>query len=174
MATVTVGSEDYTSLIGLDEADAYLGADVNAVAYREGTEDERARWLVTATRILLRQSWRAGIVLADVVAIQEATAELAAQIAGGYDAANRSTTASNIARQKAGSVEVEYFRGVEGDGLRLPLPVWELIRPYLAGSAGLVLGGALASGTDGCSITGRGNPYDYGWIGQSLPDRDLI
>lgn len=187
MAQIDIGLETYQGYADQDAADFYLAADFNAAAWREADLDTKGRALVTATRVLDRQSWqgtrtvadqplawpRAGIAGVDQagvpLAVISALIELAAQIIGGYDAANKASTASGVKRQKAGSVEIEYFAnnqgGPDGSGYRLPLPVWELISVYLAGQGG-GLSGAIASGV--CGDTAFGQDYQvslYGGVG---------
>jgi hypothetical protein len=172
MMDVEIDGTTYPAHADVATASAYLAADVNAQPWRDAEEIDQARALVTATRILDRQPWREGYATdaAWLAMIPDATAELAAQIIGGYDASNQQTTAQSIRRQKAGSVEIEYFRGAEGQPLRLPLPVWELIRPFLAGG-GVGLAGSIAHGVDGRSITERPCGYDLsGWVGHSFGD----
>jgi len=167
---ITIDEVAYFAYADVPTADAYLAADSNAAAWRAADDITKQRALITATRILDRQSWKSDLDQASRALLEpivHATAELAAQLVAGYDAANRQHTGQAVRRQKAGSVEIEYFRGAEGSPLRLPLPVWELIKPYLAG-ASAALGGSIAYGTDGCSIADIGNPYDLtGWVGHS-------
>lgn len=163
---VTIGSNSYDVYADQATADIYLEAESSATAWRAALDDIKGRALVSATRLLDRQSWqgekaeaaqelawpRSGITDVDETvipqAIIDATCELASAIVGGYDAANKSSTASDTKRQKAGSVEIEYFRSFE-DGTRLPLPVHELISKWLLGATGITT--SIATGTDGCS-----------------------
>lgn len=168
--TVTISGHEYEVYADLPTADAYLAAEPSAALWRTGDEDANGRADVSATRILNRMQWpgektdpaqalawpRKNTGLADVdddtipQAIIDGSIELANAIRNGYDAANQtSTTASNVKRQKAGSVEIEYFSPDSDAAMRLPLPVTELIGPYLAGAGGF--GGSFATGTDGCS-----------------------
>lgn len=169
MPSVTLSANDYETYADVDEADIYLEADPGAAAWRAAEADDKARALVSATRILDRQRWagsktdedqalawpRSGISGLDEdevpQAVADACCELASALINGYDAANLQSTANATKRQKAGSVEIEYFRGAEGDGLRLPLPVMELVGLYLGGTTSLA--GSFASGTCGDSFT---------------------
>ena len=164
--TVEIDGKSYKVLASIAFADEYLAADPNALAWAAGDPKAKAQWLVQATRIFGRQSWR-GQQLdllafprsnvpnapADAIplAIEQATAELASAIAGGYDAAGQATTASGIKRQKAGSVEIEYFFATgpagDGSGMRFPLPVWELVSQFLSSAGSITIGGAISSGT---------------------------
>lgn len=168
---VEIGGKSYDALASVVQADDYLAAEPDAIAgaWRALTDgDDKGRNLVGATRIILRQSIRPEVLTANPQPPQlaEAAILLAAAMAGGYDAANQSTTASGIKRQKAGSVEQEFFYGAaggaSGNGFRFPLPVWELIRGLLGGGADdSGIGGSFSSGTCGRSITG----IDYGFGG---------
>jgi hypothetical protein len=154
---VAIANVDYEAFAAIDFADEYLGADVNAAAWRAATADAKGRDLVTATRILKAQDWRAGVDQDPVflIAIQEATAELAAQIEGGLDASNSNGTPSNVKRIKAGSVEQEFFQTDPSDTPPLPVPVWRIVRRWIDGGADIGLAGSASFGTGGCSITER-------------------
>lgn len=165
--TITIGGKDYPAFADRADANDYLAVSPGATAWRALPDDDASRgpYLIEATRILLRQNWQAGA-LDDPVpqAIIDASIELAAAMAGGYDAANQASTASGVKRQKAGSVEQEFFAPglVTPVGNRFPLPVWELIKGYLGGGEGAAgLGGSIASGTCGRSISEI--PYDFGY-----------
>jgi hypothetical protein len=81
----------------------------------------------------------------------DAQCELADMIADGTDVEGTTNTAEKVKRLKAGSVEIENFRGAEGAAVRFPTQVHELLRDYLAsGAAGLV---GVATGTDGVTVT---------------------
>jgi len=163
---VTIDSVDYDSFESLADADSYLAADPNAEPWRALGSDAagvnaKGRFLVGATRVLARQLWRDGVIVDPLPqALQEATAELASAMAGGYDAANQQSTASGLKRQKAGSVEQEFFWSQSiGVGLRFPLPVWELIRDLLASADSSGIGSSLSTGTCGQPIS----QIDYGY-----------
>lgn len=168
---VSLGGNEYEVFADLATADTYLAAEPHADLWREGDAEANGRADVSATRILNRMRWpgtkadadqalawpRSGTALADVdeftipQPIIDASIELANAIRNGYDASNQASTASGVRRQKAGSVEIEYFASVSIDGYRLPLPVMELIGPYLGGEGSLA-GGAIVSGTCGRTI----------------------
>jgi hypothetical protein len=171
MPTVTISGTDYDVYADVATADEFLAADFSATLWRAETdEDQKARALVTATRLLDRMEWlgnktdvdqplewpRSATGLDDVdpdvvpQAIIDGSVVLAKLIHSGSKVDSSASTSSNIRRQKAGSVEIEYFFPLE-DGTRLPTEVMELVSRYLAG--GLGLGGAIASGTCGKSIT---------------------
>lgn len=168
---VTIGGSEYDVYADVPTADEYLEAESWATAWRAETdEDQKARALVTATRTLDKLPWAGsksdpdqplewprdgtGIdIVEDGVIPQriiDATCVLAGQILAGVDVTGTaSTTASSVKRQKAGSVEIEYFSNFEISGTRLPLEAWELIAPLLGGS--IATAGSVAFGTDECS-----------------------
>lgn len=154
--TVSISGTDYYVYADIAMADEYLAADPNTTNWDAAADDPaKAQWLVQATRILDRQRWpgtkyeaeqelawpRTGTGISGVeeditpLAIRHAAIELALALSNGYDAANNQTTDANIKSLKAGSVAIEYFLGAGGTPLRFPLPVWELIKPYLTGSS---------------------------------------
>lgn len=187
--TVAIGDTQHKVLADLPAALAYLAADPAGAAFLAAEPTVQAQWLVQATRILGRQSWRGEAV--DLLAfprkgipgidpasipqrVEEAAIELASAVAGGYDAANQATTASGIKRQRAGSVEQEFFYsaggGPDGRGFRFPLPIWELLKGLLAGGEVGDIAGSLSYGTcepsiyeHGCRpLGGRGIDRDCG------------
>lgn len=173
MATVDIGSNSYETYADVDQADEYLAAEAGATAWRALTgddgEDTKARALVSATRLIDRQQWpgerdeddqtlawpRSGTGVSGVVddevpqLVIDASIVLASLIVAGVDVTSVPSTASGrVKRQRAGSVEIEYFGDVGISGTRLPLQVHEMLAP-LFGYTGL--GGARPQGTDACS-----------------------
>lgn len=172
MPTITISSVDYNSNAEVADADDYLAADFTATGWQaETSTDKKARALITATRILDRVDWpgsktdddqlgawpRTGTGIDGVdedeipTGIVNATIELGRFI---YDGSTVGTEAqpdtNKIKRQKAGSVEIEYISpALLSEPSRFPLPVQELIAPFL-GSTGFA--GAISHGTDGCSV----------------------
>ena len=156
--TVTIGSEPYDVYVSLEDAENYAAAMLNATAWDDATDNQKSVALVTATRTLDRQQWkgtkedednalefpRAGT---DAIpqGIADATVELAVALLGGSSAETSISTESLEKRIKAGSVEIENFRARTGNTFRFPLPVQELIRPFLAASGSRVI----SSGTSG-------------------------
>lgn len=167
MPTVTIGTTGFPTYASAAQANAYLSADFTASAWRAETDaDNKARAIVTATRVLDRLIWPGSMTESDQdnawprvntnvpgvvddevpTAIVNASIELANIILTGTDVLNNDTT-NPIHRQAAGSVSIEYFRALE-DPSRLPLAVQELIAPYL-GNVGQSL--IQSFGTDKCS-----------------------
>lgn len=169
METVTIGGTEYDSYRTVAQADEYLAADFTATAWRAETdEDAKARALVTATRLLDRQVWpgektdedqdhvwpRTGVSGVEddeePQAVLDACCLLAKYIHEGSSVETSVSTASNVRRIKAGSVEQEYFFP-QGNGTRLPLPVQELLAGLL-GTGGSAISAAQSFDTDGCSV----------------------
>lgn len=172
MATVTIDTIDFETYATVEEADEYLAADFGATLWRAETDDDqKARALVTSTRILNRLSWagqpedsdqplawpRSGIdgVDEDVIPqrVIDASIVLAKLIHAGSKVDDQQTTETGIKREKAGSVEIEYFIPTT-DSQRLPTSVTELISPYIGG---LAIGGSIASGV--CEPSAFSCPY---------------
>lgn len=167
MATVSIGSDDYTSYADTDTADTYLAASVTVAGWADASDDNKAKALVSATRLLDRQTWIDGYTTFDariaVQAIVDACCELAGLfIDGTTDVLTSSSTEQSTKSLKAGSVAIEYFRQNPALAARFPTNVQELIGPYLAGSAEAAsIGAPYAGGTDVCSAFDR----DYGLTG---------
>jgi hypothetical protein len=170
MPTVTISATDYAVYADLPAANAFLAADFGATDWRAETDtDEQKRALVTATRLLNRLNWaadrdwpRPGTDDTQTAAVPQpvidASIALAKLIHSGSKVDSQpSTQTGNIRSQRAGSVAIEYFFPLD-DPTRLPVEISELIGPYLAGAT---IGGALASGTCGKSITCR--DFETGW-----------
>lgn len=177
MPEVTIGGNAYFSYASLAEANAYLEAAVQAATWRdpETTDDDRGRALVTMTRIIDRQSWlgtpldeydphafpRAGLFDRNgdpvdpgsvPIEVVQATIEGANALLDGGEFQTQPTTENVTKRLKAGSVELEFFRGAGGVPTRFPLIIMELLGLWLAASGGSGLtDGIDAFGTDGRS-----------------------
>lgn len=165
MASVTIGTNSYPSFVTVDEADIYLAADVErGELWAIATEEEHARGVISATRFLLRLTWRdtppdpngtpPQVVL-------DACCLLAADMLISPDLYSNPSTASNIKSAGAGPAKVEFFRPQAGTPL--PTLIWSMLSSLL-GSAD---GGSLASygaafGTEQCS---RFDPTDHGLTG---------
>lgn len=180
MATATIGANSYEVYNDVATVDIYLEADSNSAAYRALDADGKARLDVTATRIFERLLWagektdddqilswpRSGIDIVDdedeiAQDVLDAHCELVNQLANGVDVANQQNGSQKEQSIKAGSVAVTYFRGAEGDSLRLPLPVWEMIRKYF-GSAGTLVLGSVSYGTGACDPLAVGYGFNEG------------
>lgn len=172
MPFVMIGSKLYDVYADEADADNYLDAAFHGGAWRSETDDDvKRRALVTAARLLDRQSWlgektvdnqalewpRAntgvdGVGASDVPqAIVDANIELALALVDGSDVQDVQNTSQKLQSIKAGSVSLTYFRGAEGKAVRFPQIVQELIRNLLSGSVKAVRG--TSSGTDGNTTT---------------------
>lgn len=168
----------YDTYATIEQADEYLNASATATGWRALTSlDDKARYLVTATRTLDRQSWKGektdaaqplawprtgtGVdgVEDDVVpqAIINASIELAAALVDDTASVTSQNNEQTIQSLKAGSAAITFFRGAGGEPTRFPFNVMELIMPYLA-SSGLAMG-LVSTGTDLESVTAN----DYGY-----------
>lgn len=155
MTTLQIGSSTFDVYADLADANEYAIAAFHATAWLVATDDKKKQALVTATRILDRQKWqgsktggsaqlpawpRSGItsppIPSDSVVpdqVIEATIELAIALVNGSTVQDDQSTANKIRSAGAGSANVSFFRGAEGEPLRFPLIVWELIGQWLGG-----------------------------------------
>lgn len=178
---VQIGSGNvFDTYATVSQADDYLIASATATAWRALTsEEEKARFLVSATRLFETQRWKGsktdpaqplawprtgtGIsgVEDDVVPqpIINASIELAAALVDNTDITTQQTTEQTIQNLKAGSTSITFFRGAGGSPTRFPFNVMELIRDYLDGYGTTLDGGVVSSGTSKESISGN----DYGY-----------
>jgi hypothetical protein len=167
MPQVSIGSDDYVSYADTDTADTYLAGSVTVAGWSSATDDAKGRALVSATRLLDRQTWAEGYTTFNervaIQAIVDACCELAGLfIDGTTDALTSSTTEQTTKTLKAGTVSIEYFRQNPALAARFPTNVQELLGPYLAGSsAAASIAAPYAGGTDVCSQFDR----DYGLTG---------
>jgi hypothetical protein len=163
MESITIGSSTFAVYANVAAADAYAAGAAHADAWRALTDaDAKGRYLVTATRVLDRQSWLEAYNTQALRFAEEniisGCIELALALADGSEAQNATTT-QTIKSLKAGPTTIEYFRGAELE-LRFPLIVQELIGRYLAG-ADVSIGG-FSSGTDACSQSDIDLGFDGG------------
>lgn len=176
--SVTIETVEFETLAELPFVLNYLLADASAAPFRALSEDDQGRAIVLGSRILNGVNWAGqmtdpdqpyawprtnvetpeGPVDPDIIPtpVMQAVAELANASANGVDIANMTTTATTEKRIKAGSVEVENFRLVEGYGTPLPRGAWGLIKRYLGGIPG---GGIRSNGT--CGRTVSRDRYGY-------------
>lgn len=165
MAQVTIGGNQYDVYADVAFADEYLAAD--AVRYATWaaltTAGDKERLLVSATRLLQRQTWKAGTppdVADPPLVVKEATALLAADIALKPTVSDNGSTASNVKVVGAGSARVEFFSPVEGRAL--PPAAFALLSELLGvpdeDLAGVGVG--TAYGSSDCQRS-RFDPTDY-------------
>lgn len=169
--TVTINSVIYDVYASNQIADDYMGAQISSAgtAWRAATEDEQNRALVSATRLINRQTWqgtrddqyyplafpRSGLLDADGAAVDssivpqqviDACCELAASLLDGSTVQDQSTTENNTQSLSAGSVSISYFRPTSEVSGRFPQVVQELLGLWLSSSASVIVG--FSSGTD--------------------------
>ena len=180
MASVTISTKSYFAYSSVADALTYLGANPDAAAFLDGDTDQQGQWLVQSTRILDRQAWpgsktdgadqssawpRADTGISDVdedtvpQAIIDACCELAAALAAGTFTASQQSTFNAQKRLKADTVEIENFYAVD-QALPLPLPVWQLISPFMAGAGGTNLSPSSSTGT--CYEDNIGSGFGFG------------
>ncbi len=172
---VQIGSgQEYDTYATVQQADEYLAASVTADSWRAITDaDVKARYLVSATRLLDTQPWAGSktdpdqplawprsntgvdgveddVVPADIV---NASIELAAALVDNVDIATQQSTAQGIQSLRAGSAAITFFRGANGVPARFPNNIMELIRKYLEGYSSLALGGVGTTGTGNKTVT---------------------
>jgi hypothetical protein len=175
MATVTISTITYTVYANVATADDYFNASTQFSDWDALTDDEKARGLVSSTRLIDRQKWlgektdplqelafpRTGLTDCDGTAIDEDTIPdavidasilLALDLATGSGVATSATTEDLTKRLKAGSVEIEKFRADQTTVTRFPLPIMELLGCFMSGS--ITVAGSLDYGTDGCGFDG--------------------
>lgn len=175
MATVTIGGETYQTYADVAEADAYYNGSITAVAaaWRAADADTKARGLVSATRwidSIPADQWKPGYTtFAERLAVP-AIVQACIILAGGLvsDPDMRSSfTQVGTRRLKAGSVEIEYFRGASVQ-VTTPFPtdIMLLLKPYLGagdsdGTSAGGFGGSKSFGTDREDALKDG--FDYTW-----------
>lgn len=164
--TLTVGENSY---ISVDDANNYFLDSLRNEDWDALDEERKAQALITATRMIDRQTWsgektsgaqdlqwpRTGVtdkygneVASDSVpqAILDATCELALSLTADASVETKSNTSANIKQLKAGSASIEYFRPTRGG--RFPTIVQELIGQFLGSSASSSSGGAVYGNCD--------------------------
>jgi len=170
MATVTIGSTEYTVYSDVATANTYFNGSTQFTDWDPFTDDEKSRGLVSSTRLIERQQWlgevevegqalafpRTGLndcqgdtvtAAESLVIATEASQLLALDILEGDDVETNISTEDLTKRLKAGSVEIENFRAQLGTSTRFSLDVMELIGCFLAGSSAIA--GSISTGTDG-------------------------
>lgn len=173
MTTVTIGSTEYTVYSDVATADDYFNGSTRFSEWDAYTSTEKARGLVSSTRLIERQAWngdkedsaqeldfgRTGLVDCagdSITAAQsltlavEASQILALEILNGTTVESSSTGEDLTKRLKAGSVEIENFRAERDTLTRFPLSVMELLGCFLASNTAIA--GSIDSGTDGTAL----------------------
>ena len=172
--TITIGSSDYESYSSVAQADDYFNASTDFATWDGYSTDEKARALVSATRLIDRQTWagsentdivtdlafpRTGLTYCDGTAVDETTIPpeiveacqiLALYLATGTDIQTSNTGGQVVKRLKADTVEIEYQSVDLDDATRFPLPVMELVKCFMGSS--VQIAGSLSYGVDGESV----------------------
>lgn len=166
-------TDDANSYSSVADADAYFVARLNATDWTGAVTATKQSALITATRMIDRQTWqgtptvtdqplawpRSGVVdrYGNTMADDELPADF---VLGFYELAlallqddalqDTSTQGTNTKRVKAGQVEVEFFRSTLGLVGKFPNVVNDYLAQFLGGATGAEAG--LAEGTDRCSF----------------------
>lgn len=178
MSLVAWPASNANSYITASNAAAYFDDALYADAWDAATDAHKDKSLVTATRMLDRQSWqgektdpaqplqfpRTGLTYLDGTevpsdalpqALLNATCELALALLGDSSVQTNTDTSSNIQNVTAGPASVTFFKPTSGS--RFPTIVQELV--------GLFLQSAIGSGT--------ATPYVSGTCERSTFDDDM-
>jgi len=161
MPQVSINGIEAFSYADVDYANDYLVFDPSFAQWQALSDDDKARYLVSATRFLDTLDWSEAYSTQELREAQsrivQATVILAALISRGEaDFVQTGTTSTGIKRLKAGSVEQEFFSSSStttiGNG-QLPAQLWALLKDFLGGSSSSNLAvGFLSFGTDGKSV----------------------
>lgn len=164
MPTLTINGVDAFSYADIEYADDYLVFDPQYSGWASLSDDDKARYLVSATRFLdtldWADPWKTQEAREAESRIVQACVILAAMISRGEaDFVSTGTTSTGTKRLKAGSTEIEYFGPgsvtVAGNG-QLPAQLWALLKDFLGGGSGSNLAvGFLSFGTDGKSANNQ-------------------
>lgn len=176
MATVTIQGNEYPVYADRDAAEEYAVAAFHATDWLLLSDEDKDRTLVTATRMLDRQSWqgtrtdanqdlawpRDNVGCPDVVDgvipqnVITASIEIAIAFASGSDMQSGNNVQSQLQSIRAGDVSLTYFWGSQAEVSRFPTIVQELLACMLgAGAAVSGALGAFSSGTGGSSVTNQ-------------------
>lgn len=190
MGTVNIDGTNFTIYGTQADADKFhiVALDGAAKAYNGASDDDRARGLVNATRLLDRQAWqglpvgtpvmdsvlqwpRTGVVDRNGTAVSsasvpdqviKATFTLAGMIIEDPTVLTQEQSGSNTRRIKAGAVEIEKFQDTLGLSGRFEKIIMELIGQFLSGTSGGELSGSTSYGTDGTTESVFTEDASYG------------
>jgi hypothetical protein len=156
MGTVQYDGTNYTvygpSSGTFTQAGDYLKASVGPGpdAWNALDDDNKARFIIEAFRMLERQKWDettagtfavrnaiAAVVEGAPLLFAQAQYELAALLAADASIKTAATTGSNVKRVNAKGVEVEFFRATDGlaTAKKMPASILDLVGEYLASSS---------------------------------------
>ena len=152
--SLVVGTNTYITLAACE---TYLEGSINTTSWDAASDDEKNRFLVSATRMIDRQEWvgekvvasqaldwhfRSGVtdqdgneVADDAVPgfIEDGTCELANAFASDSSIQESADTGDNTKSLKAGSASIEFF-ATEISGTKFPTIIQELLGFYLEGA----------------------------------------
>ena len=160
VATVSIGANSYTvygiTSNAVSDANSYFAAHVNATEWTSANATRKTQALVSAFRMLEREDWdgeklvdgqttqfpRTGLEVDDETVpdgtpdrLVHGQFELALYLLRDASTMDKTSTASNVQSVGAGSARVTFFYPLPGSATKWPLPVWDLLSPFLAGSS---------------------------------------
>ena len=172
---ITINGTDYATYVTVVQVDDYANGSLNAGAWEALNPDDKGRAVIMATRWIDSQCWQGDKVDPDqplawprvvdgaviITPVEKAAKLLAILVAANPELPDQMT--GNVAaaadggtkRQKAGSVEIEYFRNLSTRaGAPFPVSVMSLIGDYLLKHAGTGVDASMAFGTSAPSTVG--------------------
>lgn len=182
MGTVLISGTSYDVYGTSAGLKSYMAANVNSAGYDDASSSGRKKAHISATRWLDRANWqgnrtdpdtpqalefpRTGLsnkdgesVASDAVptAVDEACYELVIYLLDDESITQNLSSGSNVKKVKAGSAEVEFFRGTDGIYPEFPTEVHNLIGWFLEGAGEIST--PYAPGTDVESAFDDGDRY---------------
>ena len=142
METVTIASTSFDTYATIVQADDYLLASIDFAAWDANEDDAKSRFLVSATRLLDRQSWQSDYNTQaereSITDIVNASILLANEFSNGNTALlGFGASEAEVKRLKAGSVETENFRSFNSKSFTgskttdFPDAILAMLKPYL-------------------------------------------
>lgn len=116
MATITFNGNEYFSYASIEEADTYIGPTEYGAVWNILTSDQKAGYLIQATRFLDSLPWKEECGSTQELRllnpnIVQACMEIAARLANGEtDIINGGTAEGGVQTLKAGSAQISYFQ----------------------------------------------------------------
>ncbi len=153
---LVVGTNSYISRA---DAVTYFTDLIHGADFLDATDDIKDQALISATAMLDRQCWvgertggatqdlkwpRTGVSTPEGYPVdsatipdfmEDATCELALSLIQDDSVQTDTSIGSNTKKLKAGSAEIEYFKGTTNSSTRFPTIVHEIIWPYLENSS---------------------------------------
>ena len=185
MGTISIGANTYDVYGDSAGLKAYVAAKIGSDAYDNASSGDRKKAHVSATRWLDRKNWqgqktdlvtpqalefpRTGLTDKDGNSVDDAIIpdemeegcyELILVLLTDEASQNAVSSGSNIKQVKAGSAQVEWFKGTEDTSPAFPPQVHDLIKYFLEGYTAVT--GVAAYGSDAESQFDDGDGYDLG------------